>query len=142
MLRNVKILPSLLVAIVVVGLALAIGLWPSGQADASGHGATRSLSSSSVAPEGEITVTINASNLDGFGQVVETLPEGFSYVENSATIRVTQDGQALRFTILGASATFTYKVTASDTAGNYTFKGTVTDGSARESRHRRLPRDR
>ena len=130
MLRNVKILPSLLVATVVVILALAIGLWPSGQTDASGHGATRSLSSSSVAPGDEITVTITATNLGGgFGQVVETLPEGFSYVEGSASIRVTQDGQKLRFPILGANATFNYKVTASDTAGDYTFMGTVGDSS-------------
>ena len=49
--------------------------------------ATRSFSASSVAPAGEITVTISAANYGDFGQVVETLPAGFSYVEDSATVR-------------------------------------------------------
>ena len=133
MVRNIGILSPLLLATVAVGLALVVGLWPSGQADASGHGATRSLSASSVAPGVEITVRINATNLaDGFGQVVETLPAGFSYVPDStnpSSIRTTVEGQDVEFTILGANQMFSYKVTASSTAGRHTFMGTVNDGS-------------
>ena len=128
------VLPPLLLISAVVGLALVIGFWPSGQADASGHSATRSLSSSAVAPGDEITVTINAVNLGSFGQVVETMPQGFSFVADSTTDGVKANGpgkdgtvQELRFNILGASKRFTYKVTASDTADSYTFMGTVTD---------------
>ena len=116
----------------ILGLALVVGLWPSGQADASGHSATRSFAPSSVAPGGEITVTINATNLDTAGQVVETLPIGFSYVEGStspSTVRDRATGQQVKFTILGANQIFSYKVTASNTADSYTFRGTVTDGS-------------
>ena len=119
MVRNITILSPLLLATVALGLALVVGLWPSGQADASGHSATRFLSPSSVAPGGEITVTIDATNLGDFGQVVETLPPGFSYVTGSSTIRARVDGQDVRFTILGANQTFSYKVTASNTAGTY-----------------------
>ena len=138
MVRNITTSPLLVLAAVVVALALVIGasVWPSGQADADGHSAMRSLSSDSVAPGDEITVTIDAANLDSFGQVVETLPEGFSYVANSTSpsnLRTKVTGQEVRFTILGASESFTYKVTASDMAGSYTFMGAVTDGSA-ESR--------
>ena len=66
MVRNITTSPLLVLAAVVVALALVIGasVWPSGQADAGGHGAMRSLSSSSVGPGEEITVTINATNLD------------------------------------------------------------------------------
>ena len=99
MVRNITIFPPLLLATaMILGLALLVGLWPSGQADASGHSATRSFAPSSVAPGGEITVTINAANLDSFGQVVETLPDGFSYVANStspSSIRTKVSGQVV-----------------------------------------------
>ena len=132
MVKNIAILPPLLLIAAIIALALAIGFWPSGQADASGHGATRTLSTSSVAPGGEITVTINVTNLDSFGQVVETLPQGFSYVANStnpSSVRTKESEQELRFTILGINQEFTYKVTASDTAGSYTFTGVVQDAA-------------
>ena len=129
MLRSVTKSPPLLLATVVVGLALVIGLsvWPSGQTDASGHSAIRSFSASSVAPAGEITVTISAANYGDFGQVVETLPAGFSYVEDSATVRAKVDGQDVTLTILGADQTFSYRVTASRVADSHTFQGTLKD---------------
>ena len=130
MLRSVTKSPPLLLATVVVGLALVIGLsvWPSGQTDASGHSAIRSFSASSVAPAGEITVTISAANYGDFGQVVETLPAGFSYVEDSATVRAkVDDGQDVTLTILGADQTFSYRVTASSVADSHTFQGTLKD---------------
>ena len=129
MLRSVTKSPPLLLATVVVGLALVIGLsvWPSGQTDASGHSAIRSFSASSVAPADEITVTISAANYGDFGQVVETLPAGFSYVEDSATVRAKVDGQDVTLTILGADQTFSYRVTASRVADSHTFQGTLKD---------------
>ena len=104
MLRKIAILTPLLLA--TVALALVVGLWPSGQADASGHSATRSFSSDSVGPGDEITVTIAATNYGGFGQVVETLPNGFSYVEDSTSpsdIRTRVVGQDVMFTLLGGT---------------------------------------
>ena len=130
MLRSITKSPPLLLATVVVGLALVIGLsvWPSGQTDASGHSAIRSFSAPSVAPAGEITVTISAANYGDFGQVVETLPAGFSYVEDSATVRAkVDDGQDVTLTILGADQTFSYRVTASRVADSHTFQGTLKD---------------
>ena len=91
-------------------------------------GATRSFSASSVAPGGTVTVTISAANYGDFGQVVETLPAGFSYVEDSATVRAkVDDGQDVTLTILGADQTFSYRVTASSVAGSHTFQGTLKD---------------
>ena len=127
--RKVVILPALF-AVVALGLVLALGLWPSGQADASTHSATRTLSESSVEPGDEITVTINASGYGSFGQVVETLPAGFSYVENStdpSSIRTSVNGQEVRFTLLGADLSFSYRVLASDTPGDYSLTGTLSD---------------
>ena len=128
MVRNIAILTPLLLA--TVALALVVGLWPSGQADASGHSATRSFSSASVDPGDEITVSIAATNYGAFGQVVETLPDGFSYVADSTSpseIRTKVVGQNVKFTLLGADKSFSYKVTASNTADEYTFEGMLRD---------------
>ena len=127
--RKLAILPPLF-TVVAVGLVLALGLWPSGQADASTHSATRTLSASSVEPGDEITVTIRASGYGSFGQVVETLPAGFSYVGGStdpSSIRTSVAGQDVRFTLLGAVPTFSYRVLASDTPGDYLLVGTLSD---------------
>ena len=44
------------------------------------HSASRSFSPVPVDPDAELTVTITAAGYGAFGQVVETLPAGFSYV--------------------------------------------------------------
>ena len=57
----------------------------------SASGITRTLSPATVAPGGEVTVTISGINLANespiraHGRVEETLPTGFSYVDGSAT---------------------------------------------------------
>ena len=70
---------------------------------------------------------------DGFGSVVETLPAGFSYVEDSAAstganavIDAAVDGQTVTFTVVGVNS-FTYRVTVgSDVAdGPHTFSGVL-----------------
>ena len=65
-----------------------------------------------MAPDDEFTVTINNVGLaDGFGEVVETLPAGFSYVDNSAAssdakavIEAEVDGQTVTFTVVGVDS--------------------------------------
>ena len=111
---------ALLMVVAVAGVALG-SLWLSapGDADASGHSATRSFSSSSVAPGEEITVTIQVDNFGGFGQIVETLPFGFTSQD--------ADGQTVTKPILGGPQAITYTVTASDNPGPYTFSGTLAD---------------
>ena len=53
------------------------GSTPSGSVSA-----TRSFSPASVAPGGQVTVTITAANYGALGAVTETLPQGFSYLSS------------------------------------------------------------
>ena len=88
--------------------------------------ASRSFSPETVEPGGQVTVTINITNFQLGMAVVETLPDGFTYVSDSlsdGTIQVA--GQDLQ--IIPGSADFTYEVSASDTPGSYPFRGTVRD---------------
>ena len=95
---------------------------------ASGASASRSFDTASVAPGGTVTVTIAAANYGRFGRVTETLPDGFSYVSSDLDgDEVSEDGQTVKFTLQGTDITFTYTVTASDTAGTHDFSGTLSD---------------
>ena len=88
-------------------------------------GASRTFSSVSVDPADELTVTITAPG-SFTGQVVETLPPGFSYVASSLSdSAVAVEGQIVTFTLLG-DASFTYTVTASSVEGVYSFDGVLT----------------
>ena len=110
----------------ITGVVALTGIFPtSAQSDPS---ATRSFDSTSVAPEGQVTVTIAAANYGQAGGVTETLPTGFAYVSSSlAASQVTElSGNEVRFTLQG-DASFTYVVTASSTAGSHTFPGTLRD---------------
>jgi hypothetical protein len=93
-----------------------------------GASADRSLSTMSVAPGGEVVVTITASNYGLAGGVTETLPSGFTYVTSSLDgSQVTElDGNKVRFTLQGDTS-FTYTVTVSSTAGSYAFSGALRD---------------
>ena len=94
--------------------------------------ANRSFSVASVDAGAELAVTITANGYGAFGQVVETLPEGFVYVSNSlgySAVDIT--GRELSFTLLG-NRRFTYTVTAPNTAGLYSFSGIML-GSALET---------
>ena len=122
---------ALLVVAAIVGVTLgAVGLlWPTltgAQAPAS---ASRSFSPPSVARGSELEVTVTVGGYGAGGRVEETLPAGFSYVDGSAApadIRVTLDGQTVRFTMTETTE-FTYKVSASSTEGDYTFNGVLKD---------------
>ena len=98
-----------------------------------GPSATRSFSPTSVAPGGEVEVTVTAANYGLGGAVTETLPAGFSYVSSSLSddqVQVT--GQDVRFTLLGETS-FTYTVTASSQAGSYSFSGVLRNFDRAES---------
>ena len=96
---------------------------------ASGVMATRSFSTPAVAAGGQLVVTIEANNFGNFGGVTETLPTGFSYVSSSLPVDlVVATGQEVRFTLFGES-NFTYTVTASNTAGSYSFSGVLKDST-------------
>ena len=87
--------------------------------------ASRSLSAESVNTGDEVTVTITADGFGSFAEVVETLPDGFSYVSSSGLPedQVMVEGQTVTFSLFGRSATFTYTVEASNEAGSYSFSG-------------------
>ena len=103
---------------------------------------SRLLPAAPVAPDEEFAVTMNNVGLaDGFGEVVETLPDGFSYVDNSAAstdanaiIDAAVDGQTVTFTVVGVDS-FTYRVTVgSDVSdGEHTFSGVLSKLSGDET---------
>jgi hypothetical protein len=72
-------------------------------------------------------VDIDIADYGVFGQVIETLPSGFSYVDSSLSkSAVDLAGQAVKFTLLGETS-FTYTLKASDNAGTYSFSGILKD---------------
>ena len=121
----------------VISLLLALGLAtigagtlaPSSALEASSHTAVRSFSQPWAPPGGRLVVTITATVYGGFGQVEETLPEGFSYTGSSLSEgSVTVDGQTVSFVLLG-DGSFTYTVDAPDEEGDYTFSGILKDAN-------------
>lgn len=103
--------------------------------------ATRTLPDAAVGVGAQFEVGIDADGFGTFGQVVETLPDGFSYVAGSATavsgiaedtVAEAVDGQNVTFTFLCASPiSFTYNVTAPDTAGGpFYFAGVLHGATA------------
>ena len=58
---------------------------------------------------------------------METLPDGFAYVSSDLPdSQVMESGQEVTFTLIGEES-FTYTVTASSVAGDYSFSGTLRD---------------
>ena len=79
-----------------------------------------------------LEVTITATNYGGFGQVEETLPEGFTYTGSSLSEgSVTVDGQTVSFVLLGDTS-FTYTVEVPDVEGIYAFSGVLKDANREE----------
>ena len=121
----------------VVGVAVLLGMLGVMQvAVAAQHvSVTRSFDTTTVVAGGELEVTIDIS-AGGIGQVVETLPAGFSYVSGSSPLvldenDITEDGsgrQMVPFSLVGET-TFTYKVAvSSDAMPPHTFSGVFTYG--------------
>ena len=107
---------------------LAMGVFSVAQAD--GHSATRSISPTTVAPGGEVTVNIALSAYGDGGSVAETLPPGFSFVSGSDDLVggggfVRPSGNQVRVVLAGAGVTnVVYKATApSEAGGPFAFTG-------------------
>ena len=118
-------------AIVAMVGAVALLAQPGG-VDAQSHSATRTFRQNWASPGGELRVTITASNYGPIGQVVETLPEGFSYV--NATLdefQIEVEGRTLRFNLFG-DARFNYVVTVPTVEGRYTFTGVIRNDDREE----------
>ena len=120
-----------MLAISLAGLGAALLLRPV-SLEASNHSAVRSFSQPWAMPGGRLVVTITATNYGGFGQVEETLPEGFSYTWSSLSEgSITVDGQTVSFVLLG-DGSFTYTVGVPDVEGSYTFSGVLKDANRDE----------
>ena len=119
-----------LAAAAVVGAILIVA--QPGVLEAQSHSATRSFQQDWAAPSSELRVTITVSNLGGFGQAVETLPAGFTYLRATpADLNVEVDGQDLAITVFGTSS-FTYYVTVPAADGQYTFSGIIRNADLAE----------
>ena len=127
---------ALLVGVAVLSVALGVfGLFRPGLVDAQTPSASRTIMPATVAPGGEVVVTIALSG-SGFSDriVNEVLPEGFRYKPNSVMpsgIRATPefqennpDVQEVFFTITSTTITeFSYTVIAPNQADDYMFSG-------------------
>ena len=85
--------------------------------------AARSFSPEPVDPGGEVEVTIKAAGYGSIGQVVETLPAGFSYLSSNLP-GVMVEGRTVTFTLLGETE-FSYTVTAFNIERVYSFSGVL-----------------
>ena len=100
---------------------------------ASTHGATRSFAAPWVLPEGELRVTVEVFRYGGIGQIKETLPTGFTFVESDlAGTGVRMEGQTVIFSLLGVERV-TYTVMAPTAPGRYAFTGVILDNQKREA---------
>jgi len=127
---------KILLALAMVLALLALTPVPAFAAAAT---ATRTLPDAAVGVGAQFEVGIVADGFGTFGQVVETLPDGFTYVAGSATavsgiaedtVAEAVDGQDVTFTFLCESPiSFTYDVTAPDTAGGPFYFAGVLDGA-------------
>ena len=93
--------------------------------DASEHSAERTFAVAWVAPGGQVQVTISVLDYGVLGQVVEDLPDGFTFLGSSLDeAHIEVDGQTVRFNLLGKTG-FTYSVNAPTAEGQYTFSGVI-----------------
>ena len=110
---------------IIASAGIAALLAPPGAVETQSHSAVRSLPADRAAPGSEVEITITPGNLGGFGQVEETLPEGFTFVRSSLDeFQVTVTGQTVLFTLISGD-NFSYVVAAPAMEGQYTFSGIV-----------------
>ena len=125
-----------LVALAIIGAGIGLG-GPShpNPAQASSH-VVRSLSDQTVEPGGRLTVTISASRYGDYAELMETLPEGFSFVSSDQpanALEITEAGRQVRIILLGPSRTVSYNMAASHVAGRHTISGLFRDEAKLES---------
>ena len=78
------------------------------------------------------TVSITISDYGSLGIVVETIPDGFIYVESSLDVAQAEDaGNTVRFSLMGES-NFDYTLIASSYEDSYTFSGIIKDENLNE----------
>ena len=100
-------------------------LTPPGVVEAQAHSGSRAFQRTWAAPGSELRVTITARSYGAFGQVEETLPDGFTFVRSSLPgNQVAEEGQVVRFSLFGNSS-FTYFVTVPTAEGQYTLTAVV-----------------
>ncbi len=89
--------------------------------------ATRDLPNT-VLPNTQFDVTVDVNGCGVAGQVIETLPFGFTYVgiDDPLDYNVTINGQTVTITFIGASKNITYQVMSPATQSIYTFSGIAT----------------
>ena len=126
-----KVLAVVTVA-AVAGVAGMLGLAPL-DAQQGGPSATRAFDETTVAPGGDVVVTITAAGYGQAGGVTETLPDGFTYEMSSLDDDQVTVGDAgtVRF-ILQGDTSFTYTVTASSDVGAHEFSGTLRDDDRKD----------
>ena len=129
-------------ALAIVAMVGAIALLtPPGVVEAQSHSASRAFQRSWVAPGSEFRVTITANNYGPFGQVVETLPEDFTFVSASLPDnQIVEEGEVVRFNLFGDNR-FTYVVTVPTAEGQYVFSGKILNQDKEErsvTGHRQL----
>lgn len=80
----------------------------------------------------ELIINITVADYGSFGSVVETIPNGFTYVTSSLGVQQAEDdGNTVTFTLLGETS-FDYIVIAPSNSGTYTFSGIIKDDDANE----------
>ena len=100
-------------------------LWSAAATVTTEWGAVRSFQSVFVDPGSNVEVTIVVRGYGANGEVVETLPDGFSYQSSNlreTSVKVT--GREVRFGFSGVE-TFTYTVTAASIEGPYGLHGWI-----------------
>ena len=119
---------KVLALLVVAAAALvALELLVVSPVDAQAARATRSFAAPSVVPGGSLDVRITAAGFGAFGQVVETIPDGFRYAGSTLSDdAVDVQGQTVEFILFGVDR-FSYTVTAPNQEGSYIFSGVLTD---------------
>ena len=121
---------ALMVAVAVVGAVVGmVGVLGPRPVEAQPT-STRSFSADTVAPGGQLMVTLEVGGYGAFGGLTEMLPEGFTYVSSSPSTTPEADGRLIF--VLSGEMEVTYTVAAPFTPSMYTFTGTVTKVSLSE----------
>ncbi len=112
------------VALLLVAMCLFVGAWTT-PVMAEEISVTRSFSTISPSPNSEFDVMLAISDLN-IGGIVETLPDGFSYVSTThPSDQVSVSGQKIAFAVINETE-ITYKVKA-PSSGEGTFTGKWVD---------------
>ena len=105
MIRKVSALMAVITVMAVIAVSVGVlELNSLAAQDEATPNASRSFSPDPVDAGGQLTVTITADGYGSFGDVAETLPDGFAYSSSSLPEdQVTRDGQTVTFALLGGT---------------------------------------